>query len=51
MDSSKTTVLTACVKDTFITDNIFNCSEIMSSDNVNNIYNFYITFENSHILK
>lgn len=50
VDSSKTTVFTACVKDTFITDNIFNCSEIMSSDNVNNIYNFYTTFENSHIL-
>ncbi len=47
---SKTTVFTACVKDTFITDNIYNCSEMMSSDNVNNIYNFYTTFESSHIL-
>lgn len=50
VDYDKTTVFTACVKDTFITDNIFNCSEMMSSDNVNNIYNFYTTFENSHIL-
>lgn len=50
VDYSKTTVFTACVKDVFITDNIFNCSEMMSNDNVNNIYNFYTTFENSHIL-
>ncbi len=50
VDYSKTTVFTACVKDTFITDNIYNCSEMMSNDNVNNIYNFYTTFESSHIL-
>ena len=43
-------VFNICVRDTFITDNIFNCSEMMSNDNVNNIYNFYTTFENSHIL-
>lgn len=50
VDYSKTTIFTACVKDVFITNNIFNCSEMMSNDNVDNIYNFYTTFENSHIL-
>ena len=50
VDYDKTTVFTACVKDTFITDNIFNCLEMMSSDNVDNIYKYYTTFENSHIL-
>lgn len=50
VDYSKTTVFTACVKDTFITDNIFNCSEMMSSDNIDNIYIYYTTFENNHIL-
>ncbi len=47
---SKTTVFTACVKDTFITDNIYNCSEMMSSDNIDNIYKYYTTFENNHVL-
>ena len=50
VDYDKTTVFTACVKDTFIIDNIFNCLEMMSSDNVDNIYKYYTTFENSHIL-